>query len=150
MSTYKLDYMKRVYCVARYPNTSTLIGRFAHRIQVTFQFLVPPEEMFYVPWSHAWLSQFLLKAKNRDVTQTVRMTSQVILTPSPGEQFQLNLRAFDQFLRSLNASVAFLSVRVTHRPYDAHLQSLLLCLRVADASTGRIRRVSLDGVVASR
>jgi hypothetical protein len=66
--------------------------------------------MFYVPWSHAWLSQFLLNVKYCNDTQTVMTTSQVILTPSPGEQFQLNLRAFDQFLRSVNASVAFLSL----------------------------------------
>jgi hypothetical protein len=98
------------YAHSRYANSSSPIVRLSCGIRVTFEFLLPPDEMFYVPWSHAWLSQFLLNVKYCNDTQTVMTTSQVILTPSPGEQFQLNLRAFDQFLRSVNASVAFLSL----------------------------------------
>ncbi|XP_062520075.1 uncharacterized protein LOC134195079 [Corticium candelabrum] len=116
------------YSLSRFPisNASVPIKRALNPLRVTYQFPFPPEEMFYVPWAHSWLSQFLDKARDQEVSNTVLLTSHVTLTPSPGETFQLNLRAFDQFLRAVNDSVAFLSLTPPHEKLQVSPSMALL------------------------
>lgn len=96
-------------------NKSNVFKQIEDPLDLDYVFPIPPEVMFYVPWSHSWVYHLFIRAAARDVMTIILLPSNITLTPAPGELFQLFIRGYDQFLRSVNASVAYLSVSFPSR-----------------------------------
>ena len=80
--------------------------------KIGVKYPIPPPEMFAIPWSESWASRFLRHSENGTVNRILN-ESGLILTPSSGERFDLHIAAFDQFLRRVNSSVAYISVSIS-------------------------------------
>lgn len=91
--------------------TPTVFRKVRDPFALNYQFPIPPEAMFYVPWSHSWVYHLFEQAGNKGVADVILLPANITLTPAPGEVFQMRIRGYDQFLRSVNASVAYLSLR---------------------------------------